>query len=105
MEEYASPWAGSSMHVYTGEYYVFGKINFIEQSNYTGVTKIDNNCLITVTKQTINVKQDLIDYYNFSAEYTFAEKTVNINLGDIEIVGDVIYLKPIGDEVIQGTLQ
>ena len=105
MEEYASPWKGSSMYVYPGEYYVFGKINFIEQSNYTGVTKIDDNCLITVTKQTINVTQDLIDYYNFSAEYTFAEDTVNINLGDIDIIGEVIYLKPIGDGFIQGTLQ
>lgn len=105
MEEYASPWKGSSMYVYPGEYYVFGKINFIEQSNYTGVTKIDNNCLITVTKQTINVTQDLIDYYNFSAEYTFADDTVNINLGDIDIIGEVIYLEPIGDGFIQGTLQ
>ena len=105
VEEYASPWKGSSMYVYPGEYYVFGKINFIEQSNYTGITKIDNNCLITVTKQTINVTQDLVDYYNFSAEYTFAEDTVNINLGDIDIIGDVIYLKPIGDGDIQGTLQ
>ena len=105
MEEYASPWKGSSMYVYPGEYYVFGKINFIEQSNYTGVTKIDDNCLIIVTKQTINVTQDLIDYYNFSAEYTFAEDTVNINLGDIDIIGEVIYLKPIGDGFIQGTLQ
>ena len=105
MEEYASPWKDSSMYVYPGEYYVYGKINFIEQSNYTGVTKIDDNCLIIVTKQTINVTQDLIDYYNFSAEYTFAEDTVNINLGDIDIIGEVIYLKPIGDGFIQGTLQ
>ena len=73
-----------------GEYYVFGKINFIEQSNYTGVTKIDNNCLITVTKQTITLSQNLVNDYNFIAEYTFAEDTVNINLGDIDIIGDGI---------------
>lgn len=105
VEEYASPWIGSSMYVYPGEYYVFGKINFIEQSNYTGVTKIDNNCLITVTKQTITLSQNLVNEYNFIAEYTFAEDTVNINLGDIDIIGEVIYLKPIGDGDIQGTLQ
>lgn len=105
VEEYASPWTNSSMYVYAGEYYVFGKINFIEQSNYTGVTKIDNNCLITVTKQTITLSQNLVNEYNFIAEYTFAEDTVNINLGDIDIIGDVIYLKPIGDGDIQGTLQ
>ncbi len=105
VEQYASPWTGSSMYVYVGEYYVFGKINFIEQSNYTGVTKIDNNCLITVTKQTITLSQNLVNDYNFNAEYTFAEDTVNIYLGDIEIVGDVIYLEPIGDGFIQGTLQ
>ena len=105
VEEYASRWINSSMYVYAGEYYVFGKINFIEQSNYTGVTKIDNNCLITVTKQTITLSQNLVNYYNFIAEYTFAEDTVNINLGDIDIIGDVIYLEPIGDAPIQGTLQ
>lgn len=105
IEQYASPWTGSSMYVYVGEYYVFGKINYVEQSNYTGVTKIDNNCLVTINKQTINLTQNLVDDYNFNAEYTFAEDTVNIYLGDIEIVGDVIYLEPIGDEVIQGTLQ
>lgn len=105
VEEYASPWTNSSMYVYAGEYYVFGKINFIEQSNYTGVTKIDNNCLITVTKQTITLSQNLVNEYNFIAEYTFAEDTVNINLGDIDIIGEVIYLKPIGDGDIQGTLQ
>lgn len=105
VEEYASRWINSSMYVYAGEYYVFGKINFIEQSNYTGVTKIDNNCLITVTKQTITLSQNLVNDYNFIAEYTFAEDTVNINLGDIDIIGDVIYLEPIGDAPIQGTLQ
>ena len=105
VEEYASPWIGSSMYVYAGEYYVFGKINFIEQSNYTGVTKIDDNCLITVTKQTINLSQNIVDDYKFNAEYTFAQDTVNIYLGDIEIVGEVIYLEPIGDTPIQGTLQ
>lgn len=105
VEEYASPWTNSSMYVYAGEYYVFGKINFIEQSNYTGVTKIDNNCLITVTKQTITLSQNLVNDYNFIAEYTFAEDTVNINLGDINVIGDVIYLEPIGDAPIQGTLQ
>ena len=105
VEEYASPWTNSSMYVYAGEYYVFGKINFIEQSNYTGVTKIDNNCLITVTKQTITLSQNLVNDYNFIAEYTFAGDTVNINLGDIDIIGDVIYLEPIGDAPIQGTLQ
>lgn len=104
VEEYASRWINSSMYVYAGEYYVFGKINFIEQSNYTGVTKIDNNCLITVTKQTITLSQNLVNEYNFIAEYTFAEDT-NINLGDIDIIGDVIYLQPIGDAPIQGTLQ
>ena len=102
VEEYASPWIGSSMYV--GEYYVFGKINFIEQSNYTGVTKIDDDCLITVTKQTINVTQNLVNDYNFSAEYTLAEDTVNINLGDIDIDGETIYL-PIGSRFIQGTLE
>lgn len=105
VEEYASRWINSSMYVYAGEYYVFGKINFIEQSNYTGVTKIDNNCLITVTKQTITLSQNLVNDYNFIAEYTFAGDTVNINLGDINIIGDVIYLEPIGDAPIQGTLQ
>ena len=105
VEEYASRWINSSMYVYAGEYYVFGKINFIEQSNYTGVTKIDNNCLITVTKQTITLSQNLVNDYNFIAEYTFAEDTVNINLGDIDVIGDVIYLEPIGDAPIQGTLQ
>lgn len=102
VEEYASPWIGSSMYV--GEYYVFGKINFIEQSNYTGVTKIYDDCLITVTKQTINVTQNLVNDYNFSAEYTLAEDTVNINLGDIDIDGETIYL-PIGSRFIQGTLE
>lgn len=105
VEEYASRWINSSMYVYAGEYYVFGKINFIEQSNYTGVTKIDNNCLITVTKQTITLSQNLVNDYNFIAEYAFAEDTVNINLGDIDVMGDVIYLEPIGDAPIQGTLQ
>ena len=105
VEQYASPWTNSSMYVYAGEHYVFGKINFIEQSNYTGVTKIDDNCLITVTKQTINLSQNIVDDYKFNAEYTFAEDTVNIYLGDIEIVGEVIYLEPIGDGNIQGTLQ
>ena len=70
VEEYASRWINSSMYVYAGEYYVFGKINFIEQSSYTGVTKIDNNCLITVTKQTITLSQNLVNEYNFIAEYT-----------------------------------
>ena len=103
VEEYASPWTGSSMYV--GEYYVFGKINFKEQSNYTGVTKIGDDCLITVTKQTINVTQNIVDKYNFNAEYTFAEDTVNIYLSDIDIDGETIYLGPIGGRFIQGTLQ
>lgn len=58
-----------------------------------------------MTKQTIILSQNLVNDYNFIAEYTFAEDTVNINLGDIDIIGEVIYLKPIGDGDIQGTLQ
>lgn len=41
-----------------GQYYVFAQIDFVNPSNYTGLTVIDDNSLITVKKKNITVTPD-----------------------------------------------
>ena len=41
-----------------GQYYVFAYITFANESNYTGLTVIDNNTLITVNKKNVVVTPD-----------------------------------------------
>lgn len=41
-----------------GQYYVFAQIDFVNPSNYTGLTVIDDNSLITVKQKNITVTPD-----------------------------------------------
>ncbi len=58
---YAYDWAyvaDGTTTLNAGQYYVFANIDFVNPSNYTGLTVIDNNSLITVNKKTITVTPD-----------------------------------------------
>lgn len=67
--------------VNAGEHYIFAKINFIQTSNYTGVTQIDENALVTVNKKTITLTE--ADIKNAQSEAYFTETAQT--LADIEI--------------------
>ena len=57
---YANDWtyiADGTNTLDAGQYYVFAYINFANESNYTGLTVIDDNTLITVHKKTVEVTQ------------------------------------------------
>lgn len=99
-ESYSSPW----LDVYAGEYYVFGKINFAEQSNYLGITKIDESTLITVNKKEFILTQDDVTNNNYTASYTLNDGTSEVKLEEIEIAGDTIYLDNNGSSIM-GTLE
>ena len=58
---YANDWANVADGTTTldaGQYYVFADIIFVNPSNYTGLTVIDDNSLITVKQKTITVTPD-----------------------------------------------
>lgn len=75
-----------------GQYYVFAQIDFVNPSNYTGLTVINDNTLITVNPKRITVssedatKVSALKYdYNLSGESTSGgdHKLGNILLSDI----------------------
>lgn len=110
-ENYAAFWSNSILNVYAGEYYVFGVIHFVDESNYTGMTKIDSNCLIRVHKKDIQILNDVISEYNYSTTpYNYSSSINgdyflgNIKLGDISIAGETIYLETNNGGMIQGYL-
>lgn len=73
-----------------GQYYVFAKITFINESNYTGLTVIDNNALITVNKKTITVTPENASgvsalKFDYSNSYNFPQFDGNYLIGDLAL--------------------
>ena len=80
------------------QYYVFAYINFANESNYTGLTVIDDNALITVNKKTITVTPE--DASGVSAWKFDYSNSYNVSLGQSDgdyLIGDLalkhIYLE------------
>lgn len=70
-----------------GQYYVFADISFANEPNYTGLTVIDNNTLITVNKKTVVVTPD--DATGVStAEYDYIHSGESTSGGD-HTIGDI----------------
>lgn len=73
-----------------GQYYVFAKITFINESNYTGLTVIDNNALITVNKKTITVTPENASgvsalKFDYSNSYNFPQFDGDYLIGDLAL--------------------
>lgn len=73
-----------------GKYYVFAKITFINESNYTGLTVIDDNALITVNKKTITVtSEDATGVsalkFDYSNSYNFPQFGGDYLIGDLAL--------------------
>lgn len=93
----------SLSQVYAGEHYIFAKINFAQTSNYTGVTKIDENALVTVNKKTITITAEQIQECEAtftSSAQTLADVTIkynNITLPNINnsgVLGRIVWKYP-----------
>ena len=73
-----------------GQYYVFADITFINESNHTGLTVVDNNALITVNKKTITVTSE--DATGVSALKFDYSNSYNVSLGQPDgdyLIGDL----------------
>lgn len=85
-----------------GQYYVFAQIDFVNPSNYTGLTVIDNNTLITVNKKTIPVTSDnATGVYALEFDYTNSGKATSggdNHIGDITL--DDISLENYGATIL-----
>lgn len=73
-----------------GQYYVFADITFINESNHTGLTVIDNNALITVNKKTITVtSEDATGVsalkFDYSNSYNFPQFDGDYLIGDLAL--------------------
>ena len=73
-----------------GQYYVFAYINFANESNYTGVTVIDDNTLITVNKKTITVTPENASgvsalKFDYSNSYNFPQFDGDYLIGDLAL--------------------
>ena len=91
---YANDWtyiADGTNTLDAGQYYVFADINFANESNYTGLTVIDNNTLITVNKKTVVVtpahaagvsalKFDYGNSYNTSSDGKYIIEAIALKL-------------------------
>lgn len=104
---YAYDWAyveNGDTTLDAGQYYVFANITFINESNHTGLTVIDDNALITVNKKNITVtpenasgvsalKFDYSNSYNFpqfDGDYLIGDlalKHINLENNDVTISG------------------
>lgn len=70
-----------------GQYYVFANIDFVNSSNYTGLTVIDDNSLITVNQKTIAVTSD--DAAGVKAlEFDYNNSGASTSGGDY-LIGDI----------------
>ena len=70
-----------------GQYYVFANIYFANPSNYTGLTVIDLNSLITVNQKTITVTPDDAAGVN-ALEFDYIQSGASTSAGDYHI-GDI----------------
>ena len=70
-----------------GQYYVFAYINFANESNYTGLTVIDDNTLITVNKKRIVVTPE--DAVRVSAMTFDYGNSYNTSSDGKYIIGDI----------------
>lgn len=73
-----------------GQYYVFADITFINESNHTGLTVVDDNALITVNKKTITVTSE--DATGVSALKFDYSNSYNVSLGQPDgdyLIGDL----------------
>lgn len=70
-----------------GQYYVFAKIDFVNPSNYTGLTVINDNTLITVNKKRIVVTPE--DAVKVSATPFDYGNSYNISSDGKYIIGDI----------------
>lgn len=73
-----------------GKYYVFAKITFINESNYTGLTVIDDNALITVNKKTITVTPEDASgvsalEFDYSNSYNLQQFDGDYLIGDLAL--------------------
>ncbi len=73
-----------------GKYYVFAYINFANESNYTGVTVIDDNTLITVNKKTITVTPEDASgvsawKFDYSNSYNLQQFDGDYLIGDLAL--------------------
>ena len=90
---YANDWtyiADGTNILDAGQYYVFAYINFANESNYTGLTVIDDNALITVNKKTITVTPE--DASGVSAWKFDYSNSYNVSLGQSDgdyLIGDL----------------
>ena len=81
---YANDWTYT---LDAGQYYVFAYINFANESNYTGLTVIDDNTLITVHKKTVVVTQE--DATGVSALKFDYGNSCNTSSDGKYIIGDI----------------
>lgn len=74
-----------------GQYYVFAYINFANESNYTGLTVIDDNTLITVNKKRIDVTpEDAAGVSAWGFDYSNSYNTSSDGSSDGKyIIGDI----------------
>lgn len=87
---YAYDWAyvaDGTTTLDAGQYYVFANIDFVNSSNYTGLTVIDNNSLITVNKKTITVTPDDATGVN-ALEFNYILSGESTSGGDY-LIGDI----------------
>ena len=87
---YANDWASVADGTTTldaGQYYVFADITFVNPSNYTGLTVIDNNSLITVNKKRIVVTPE--DAVGVSAMTFDYGNSYNTSSDGKYIIGDI----------------
>ena len=90
---YANYWAdveNGDTTLDAGQYYVFAYINFANESNYTGVTVIDDNTLITVNKKTITVTPENASgvsalKFDYSNSYNFPQFGGDYLIGDLAL--------------------
>ena len=73
-----------------GQYYVFAYINFANESNYTGLTVIDDNALITVNKKTITVTPEDASgvsamEFDYSNSYNLQQFNGNYLIGNLAL--------------------
>ena len=87
---YAEDWtyiADGTTTLDAGQYYVFAYINFANESNYTGLTVIDDNTLITVKKKQIVVTPE--DAAGVSAWKFDYSNSYNTSSDGKYIIGDI----------------
>ena len=73
-----------------GQYYVFADITFINESNHTGLTVIDDNALITVNKKTITVTPENASgvsalEFDYSNSYNLQQFDGDYLIGDLAL--------------------